>query len=69
VELLLENPSCKEGQPPDILLKSALRAEKTQNPFFLRETEFQQPAERAGSFFHGFFHASNPRFIPSPTGC
>ena len=27
VQLLLENPSCKEGQPPDILLKSALRAE------------------------------------------
>ena len=28
VEFLLENPPCREGQPPDILLKSALRAEK-----------------------------------------
>ncbi len=28
VEFLLENPPCKEGPPPDILLKSALRAEK-----------------------------------------
>jgi hypothetical protein len=28
VEFLLENPPCKEGQAPDILLKSALRAEK-----------------------------------------
>jgi len=28
VKFLLENPPCKESQPPDILLKSALRAEK-----------------------------------------
>ena len=28
VKFLLENPQCKEGRPPDILLKSALRAEK-----------------------------------------
>jgi hypothetical protein len=28
VEFLLENPSCKECQPPDILLEFALRAEK-----------------------------------------
>jgi hypothetical protein len=28
VEFLLENPPCKQGQPPDILLKSALSAEK-----------------------------------------
>jgi len=27
LQLRLENPSCKEGQPSDILLKSALRAE------------------------------------------
>jgi len=28
VEFLIENPPCKEGQPPDILLEPALRAEK-----------------------------------------
>ena len=28
MDFLLENPPCKEAQPPDILLKSALRAEK-----------------------------------------
>jgi len=28
VEFLIENPPCKDGQPPDILLKPALRAEK-----------------------------------------
>jgi len=44
VEFLLENPPCKESQPPDILLKSALRAEKgPKSVFFLREAEFQQP--------------------------
>ena len=43
VEFFLENPPCKEGQAPYILLKSALRAEK--NPkyvFLLREAKFQQ---------------------------
>src|SRR4029450_10053416 len=28
VDFLLENPRCNEGQPPDILLKSAVSAEK-----------------------------------------
>jgi hypothetical protein len=77
VELLLENPPCKEGQPPDILLKSALRAEKTQNPFFLREAEFQQPADKAKlsrrlpaetrkgrvHFFTDFFHSKSDRLL------
>jgi hypothetical protein len=53
VEFLLENPPCKEGQPPDILLKSALRAKKkTQNPcFFSAKRSSSSLSEKAGSFF------------------
>jgi hypothetical protein len=44
VEFLLRNPPCKEGQPPDILLKLAFVPEKKdqKSMFFLREAEFQQ---------------------------
>ena len=43
VKFLSENPMCKESQPPDILLESALRAEKRSKILFvLREAEFQQ---------------------------
>jgi hypothetical protein len=43
VEFLLRNPPCKEGQPPDILLKLAFVPKKDpKSMFFLREAEFQQ---------------------------
>jgi len=56
VEFLIENPPCKEGQPPDILLKPALRAEKRPKirVFFSAKRSSSSQSERAGSFFRRF---------------
>jgi len=67
VEFLLENPPCKEGQPPDILLKSALHAEKRRKiRVFSAKRSTSSLSERAVSFFSTISHASNFGFIRSP---
>jgi len=56
VDFLLENPPCKEAQPPDILLKTALRAEKsTKIRVFSPRSGVSAACLKGRIHFSGFF--------------
>ena len=61
VEFLLENLPCNEGQPPDILAKIALRAEKRPKvPVFSPRSGVSAACLKGRFIFRGFFMLQIP---------